>query len=97
MTIEKAIEDRFVKYAASKNCMALKFSVPGRRYAPDRIVLCPGGYIFFIEFKRSGEKPTEGQKLYHKKLEDLGFKVYVCDSFASATYCLDSWISIHEL
>ena len=63
MILEKEIEDRFVKYAASKGCMAIKFSIPGRRYAPDRIVLCPGGHVFFIEFKRPGKKPDEGQKI----------------------------------
>lgn len=90
MTLEKDIENEFVKYASSKGCMALKFSIPGRRYAPDRIVLCPGGYVFFIEFKRPGQKPAEGQKLYHEKLRNLGFNVYVSDNYDQARAALDS-------
>jgi hypothetical protein len=83
--LEADIEDKFVKYAASKGCRAIKFAIPGRRYAPDRMVLCPGGITFFIEFKRPGEKPTQGQLAYHEKLRKLGYEVYVTDSQTKAT------------
>ena len=35
-----------------------KFKSPGRRSAPDRIY-AKQGRVFFIEYKRKGEKPTE--------------------------------------
>jgi len=47
---------------------------------PDRLVLLPGGILFFAELKSTGKKPTTVQKLVHEKIRRLGFTVYVIDS-----------------
>lgn len=91
--LEKQIEDQFVKYAKSKKCLALKFAIPGRRYAPDRIIFCPGGHVFFIEFKRPKEKPKKGQSLFHEKLKALGFRTFICYSAEAAIDYLDREIN----
>jgi hypothetical protein len=46
---------------------------------PDVVVLCPGGRIMFIEFKRPGAKPYKLQLWVHEKIRKLGFEVQVHD------------------
>lgn len=57
---------------------AIKFSDSGRRGAPDRLVLLPGGRCVFVEFKRAGEKLREEQVAYHEVLTALGHCVVTC-------------------
>lgn len=47
---------------------------------PDRLCLLPGGIIFFAEMKTTNKKPTKIQLWIHRKLQKLGFKVFVIDS-----------------
>ena len=47
---------------------------------PDRLCLLPGGILFFVETKTTGKKPSKIQSWVHRKLSDLGFKIYVIDS-----------------
>lgn len=49
---------------------------------PDRMVLMPGGRIFFVELKREGEKPEPIQIVWHARLREKGFHVVVIDSKA---------------
>jgi hypothetical protein len=35
--------------------------------------------VFWIEFKRKGEKPTELQRGEHERMRAAGLTVYVCD------------------
>jgi len=46
---------------------------------PDRLVLMPGGRIYFVELKSEGLKPSPIQLYVHTQLRNLGFKVYVID------------------
>ena len=71
-------EEKYVKQALKLGCLAIKFKNPGRRNAPDRINLGPVGLIFFIEFKRIGEKPRPGQVNYFNRLRKTGHEVFVC-------------------
>lgn len=48
---------------------------------PDRLCLMPGGYAFFVELKTKGQKPRKLQIYWHNKLRNLGFNVYVIDSY----------------
>lgn len=86
--LEASIERKFCTAARREGCLALKFADPARRGAPDRIVLCPAGRAFFVEFKRPGEIPRREQREYHNRLALLGFKVYVCSSVESAVEAL---------
>ncbi len=47
---------------------------------PDRICLLPGGILFFAEIKTTGKKPTPIQLSVHRRIRELGFKVYVIES-----------------
>lgn len=59
---------------------------------PDRIVLLPGGVIFFAELKSTGKKPKEIQLERHERLRRLGFKVYVIDSTEKVIQTLEQYL-----
>jgi hypothetical protein len=59
---------------------AYKFVSPGNSGVPDRLVLLPGGKNIFVELKAQGRKSTAIQLLQQKRIEDLGFQVFVIDS-----------------
>ena len=75
---EKDIEAALCKRVKKLGGLCEKFSSPGRRSVPDRIVTLPADYrplrmigdyhpsIIFIELKAPGKKPTKAQeKLQH--------------------------------
>lgn len=63
---------------------AIKFTDPGRRGAPDRIVPLVGGIMLFIEQKRTNKPLRADQVDYHKWLKGLGFAVHTCHSSSEA-------------
>ena len=75
--LEREIERAFVKRVAALGGVAEKFTSPGRRSVPDRIVSLPGGVIIFVELKRPGAKPTELQLRDHDRRRAMGFDVRV--------------------
>jgi hypothetical protein len=56
---------------------------------PDRLILLPGGRIYFAETKTTGEALRPRQKYVKKQLEKLGFKVYVIDTYVALQNCLN--------
>jgi len=91
--LEKDIENRFVRYARKRGCRAVKFADPASPGGPDRLVLCPKGKSFFVEFKRPGEQPRANQLAYHRMLEKLGHDVFVSDDFEHAKGLLDDFLT----
>lgn len=57
-----------------------KFTSPGKRSVPDRIVTLPGGRIIFVEIKANGKLPTPLQVRDHTIRMMLGCDVRVIDS-----------------
>lgn len=92
--VEKDAEERFVNLAKKFGCRAYKLVLLGLRGFPDRTVLCPGGRVFFIEFKRKNRKFKEEsiQGKYQKILTKLGFQYYVCYTFEEAENCLKEFL-----
>ncbi len=85
---EKNIEQYLVRRVKELGGRAYKFVSPGNNGVPDRIVILPGGKIFFAEMKAPGRKTTALQNMQIKRLKDLGQKVYVLDSRKSIDLCL---------
>lgn len=81
---ERDIERRFRDLIRKAGGVALKLVCPGFDGMPDRIVLMPGGRIFFAEIKRPGAVPGPLQAARHRMLRDLGFQVFVIDSLELA-------------
>jgi hypothetical protein len=71
--LEKDIERKLVRGVQIQGGMCRKFVSPGWAGAPDRIVLLPGGRMYFIEMKRPGEEPEPLQQHRIEELRALGF------------------------
>lgn len=90
---EISAEDAFVAYSLARKCKPLKLVILGKRGFPDRTVLCPGGRVMFIEFKRKGKKLAGNQSLIKLTLERLGFTYCMCDTLDEAKEALDKFLS----
>lgn len=90
MKTEKDIEN-YLKRKCTGLC--LKFTSPGTIGVPDRIVVLPKG-IFFVEVKAPGKKPRPSQLSMFRKLERLGHRVWVVDSYESVDRALEE---MHEV
>lgn len=74
---EDQIEQRLVRGVKRLGGLCEKFTSPGRRSVPDRLITMPGGRIVFVECKRPGGKPTANQVRDHERRRALGAEVYV--------------------
>lgn len=77
---ESAIEAYLVHEVAKRGGIAEKFTSPGRRHVPDRLVQWPGGVVHFIETKAPGRKTSRGQARDHARRRAMGFRVCVLDT-----------------
>jgi len=84
MTLEKDVEAALVRRVKALGGLCEKFTSPGRRSVPDRVVTMPNGKIIFVELKRPRGKPTEAQLKDHAKRRDLGCDVRVIDNLEDA-------------
>ena len=75
--LEKTIENYFKTKIESNAGLCIKLI--GYVGIPDRLILLPGGRMFFVEFKQKGKTPRKIQSFIHDKLKSLGFRVYVID------------------
>lgn len=77
---EKGLEKKLRIRVAFLGGIAIKFFVLTFTGFPDRIVLMPGGKIWFVELKSEGKKPGPRQRVVIALLQKLGFKVWVIDT-----------------
>lgn len=77
--LEKQIEKRYKDKIEATGGLCLKFVSPGFSGVPDRIILKPGGEIYFAEIKKPGERLRPLQEKRKKRFEALGFRVEVVD------------------
>ena len=73
---ESTIETRLRKAVERAGGRCLKWVSPGHTGVPDRIILMPGGRVYFAETKAPGEKARPRQEYVQRKLRELGFKVF---------------------
>lgn len=76
MENEKDTEAYLVKLVKRLGGRAYKFVSPGCAGVPDRIVILPGGRIFFVETKSEGKRSTALQRKIQRELRKLGCTVY---------------------
>ncbi|MCC8160960.1 MAG: VRR-NUC domain-containing protein [Oscillospiraceae bacterium] len=86
---EKEIEQRLVKSVKARGGMCPKFVSPGLDGMPDRLVLLPCGCFAFVEVKAKGKHPRPLQMTQHRRLRQLGFKVYVLDDASKIEKIID--------
>ena len=80
--LEREIEKTLVKRVKVLGGLCEKYTSPGRRSVPDRIITLPGNRIIFVECKAPGKVPTEAQAADHARRRALGCDVRVIDSKA---------------
>ena len=78
--LESDIESALVKRVKELKGLCEKFTSPGRRSVPDRLVTLPGNIVIFVELKTPGKRPTPLQLRDHKRRSALGCDVRVIDS-----------------
>lgn len=78
---EKQIEERLRTSVAGLGGKAYKFVSPGNDGVPDRLVVMPGGRVYFVELKCTGEKPTKLQEMRIRELRERDCTVFVIDSY----------------
>ena len=83
---EASLEATFRRRVRASGGEVRKLVTPGRRHAPDRMVIVPccgadgKAEIVFVELKKPGEKPRPGQEREHERLRRWGCNVEVIDS-----------------
>lgn len=87
--LEKQIEAKVCEYAKSKGLLAYKFTSPARAAVPDRLFITPDGRVFFCEFKRGSQKPTEAQEREHHRLRQHKVNVFVIDDVGEGKTMID--------
>lgn len=86
MVKESSLENILVKKITAKKGLAIKLFSTWFTGLPDRLILLPGGRIFFVELKanhtatRVSEKRQRRQKFVREQLQKLGFTVLVLDN-----------------
>ena len=76
MEREKETEPYLCEQVKQLGGRADKFISPGCAGVPDRIVILPGGHVFFVETKSEGRTSTALQRKIQRELRKLGCTVY---------------------
>ncbi|EPI36806.1 VRR-NUC domain-containing protein [Enterococcus faecalis] len=79
MQIENDIEKYLVRQIKSIGALCYKFTSPGTKGVPDRIIVYRGN-VFFAELKRPGGKPRKDQLKVMEKFNDQMIPIFVIDS-----------------
>ena len=74
---EREIERVLVETVAAAGGIAYKFTSPARRGVPDRLIVLPGGCLFFAELKGDGGRLSKLQEVEITRLRQLGVRVEV--------------------
>ena len=77
MELERAIEKRMGRELRAMGCLWYKFTSPGARGVPDRILIDPLGRLVFIELKTDGGQLAPTQIRQIERLRTWGQTVYV--------------------
>ncbi len=88
--MERTVESYLRRRVKAAGGLALKLVCPGWAGVPDRLILFPGGKVFFAETKDAGKAPNARQRYVHRKLRALGFQVFVPDSKTSVDNMMTS-------
>lgn len=91
--LEKQIETKVCDHAKTKNVLVYKFTSPARAAVPDRLFIGPTGRVWFIEFKREGQKPTPAQEREHARLRGHNVSVFVIDDVEQGKAVVDAMVT----
>jgi hypothetical protein len=86
---EKALEARCGRYARTLGCLYWKLW-PVVAGVPDRLVLIPGGVVWFVEFKTPNGRVRPVQRRILDMLIGMGFPVDVVRTYEDFQELLDN-------
>lgn len=75
--LEKEVESYLVKRVKALGGVAYKFTSPAHRGVADRVIVLPGGAVWFVEVKTEVGRLSPLQDLFRKKINGLGGN-YIC-------------------
>jgi len=78
--LEKEIERYLVRRTIEHGGVAYKWVSPGRVGVADRIVLLPGGVVWFVELKTVKGRLSPWQKLFAAEMRRMGMNYIVIRS-----------------
>jgi hypothetical protein len=93
--LEKQIEAKVCDYAKERGMLVYKFTSPARMAVPDRMFIY-NGRMFFIEFKRGGQKPTAAQDREHERLRQQKINVFVIDDVDKGKWVIETMLDLIE-
>ena len=85
---ESSIERKLVQGIKKAGGLCMKFTSPGRRGVPDRIILIYGK-ILFVELKAPGGELSELQRVMISNMRFHGARVEVIDSVEKVYHLLE--------
>lgn len=77
---ESALERKLVREVKQIGGLAPKWTSPGNRGVPDRLIILPGGRTVYVEMKAPGKPLEPLQEKWARTLRKLGHEVYKIDS-----------------
>ena len=93
--LEKQIEAKVCDYAKECGLGVYKFTSPARAAVPDRMFIYKGR-MFFIEFKREGQKPTPAQEREHNRMRQHQINVFVVDNVEMGKSTINTMLQMIE-
>ena len=87
--LERDIERHLVRRTVEHGGIAYKWVSPGRVGVADRIVLLPGGVVWFVELKTARGRLSPWQKLFAADMRRMGMQYIVIRSKED----VDQWFS----
>ena len=70
--LEKDIEAHLVRRVRDAGGKAYKFTSPANRGVADRVVVMPGGRVWFVEVKAMGGRLSPLQRVFLDEIKGLG-------------------------
>jgi hypothetical protein len=70
--LEKDVERRLVKGVEALGGKAYKFVSPAHRGVADRLVVLPGGRVWFVEVKTDNGKLSPLQEVFRYEIKNMG-------------------------
>lgn len=85
---ESALEIALVRAVQAAGHYCRKWTSPGHRGVPDRIVIARGR-VHFVELKAPGRQPTSEQQREHDRIAAAGGVVRVVDSLDGVAHFVE--------
>lgn len=90
---ESKVEKHLATQVKKLGGLCWKFVSPNLRGVPDRVVVIPGGRVFFVELKAPGRTLRINQERRARELRQRGVLPLVLDSIEA----VDAWLEVIDV